>query len=104
MREKVKNLEVNRMRNRCILDSLTSVDIQEGGKIVGKVIQRYEWVLYRENFKKSPIKKDIEKLFSVRQKYKDEGNDFLQAFLKFLMNVFYAIQTRKDKIDFDKCK
>ena len=69
---KVKKIEVNRMRNGHIIDTLTSVDTQEIVKIGGKVIQIYKGVIYRENFKVSPFRKVIEKFFASRQKYKDE--------------------------------
>ena len=46
VKEKVKNVEVNRMRNGNIIDTLTSVDICEIVKIGGKVIQIYEGVHY----------------------------------------------------------
>ena len=75
IQEKVKKIEFNRMRNGNIFDTLTSFDIQEIVKIGGKVIKIYEGVLYRENFKISPFRKVIEKLFALRQKYKDEKND-----------------------------
>ena len=71
VKEKVKNVEVNRMRNGYIIDTLTSVDICEIAKIGGKVIQIYEVVIYRVNFIISPFRKVIEQLFSLRQKYKD---------------------------------
>ena len=58
------------MRNGYIIDILTSVDIQEIVKIGGKVIKIYEGVIYRENFKVSPFKKVIDKLFALRQEYK----------------------------------
>ena len=45
------------MRNGYIVDTLNSVDIQEIVKTGGKVIQIYEGVIYRENFKVSPFKK-----------------------------------------------
>ena len=48
--EKVKNIEVKRMRNGYTIDTLTSVDFQEIVKIGRKVIQIYEAVIYRENF------------------------------------------------------
>ena len=50
------------MRNGYIIDTLTSVDIQEIIKIGGKLVQIYEGVIYRENFKISPFRKVIEKL------------------------------------------
>ena len=86
VKEKVKNVEVSRMRNGYIIDVLTSVDICEIVKIGGKVVEIYEGVLYRENFKVSPFRKVIEKLFALRQKYKDEHNDLMQGLVKLIMN------------------
>ena len=48
IKEKVEKIEVNRMRNGYIIDTLTSVDICEIVKIGGKVIQIYEGVIYRK--------------------------------------------------------
>ena len=48
VKEKVKNVEVNRMRNGYIVDTLTSVDICDNIKFGGKVIEIYE-VLFIEN-------------------------------------------------------
>ena len=70
--EKVKKIEVNRMRNGYIIHTLTSLDIQEIVKIGGKVIEIYEGVIYRGNFKISPFRRVLEKLFPLRQKYKDK--------------------------------
>ena len=96
VKEKVKKIEVNRMRNGYIIDTLTSVDIQEIVKIGGRVVQMYEGVIYRENFKISPFRKVIEKLFALRQKYKDEKNDLMQGLVKLIMNSLYGVQIRKD--------
>ena len=51
IKEKVKKVEVNRMRSGYIIDTLTSVDICEIVKIGGRVVEIYEGVIYRENFK-----------------------------------------------------
>ena len=72
VKEKVKKIEVNRMRSGFIIDTLTSVDIQEIVKIGGEVVEIYEGVIYRENFKVGPFRKITEKLFALRQKYKDK--------------------------------
>ena len=48
------------MRNGYIKDHLTSVDIQEIVKVRGKVVEIYESVIYRENFKVSPFRKNID--------------------------------------------
>ena len=45
------------MRNGSIIDTLTSVDIQEIVKIGCGVIWTYEGVIYRENFKVGPLRK-----------------------------------------------
>ena len=104
VKEKVKNVEVNRLRNGYIIDTLTSVDIFEIVKIGGKVIEIYEGVIYRENFKISPFRKVIEKLFGLRQKFKDEHNDLMQRLVKLIMNGLYGVQIRKDIDQSYKCK
>ena len=71
----VKNVikhNIKRMRNAYIIDTLTSVDIQEIVKIVGMVIQFYEGVICRKIFKVSLFKEVIEKLFNSRTKCKKE--------------------------------
>ena len=77
VKEHEKKIEINRMRNGYIKDHLTSVDIQEIVKIGGKVIEIYGGKIYRENFKVSPFRKVIDKLFALRQKYKDKNNDVM---------------------------
>ena len=57
VKEKIKKGEVHRKVIGYIIDALTSVDIQEGDKIRGKVIQIYEGIIYRENFKISSFRK-----------------------------------------------
>ena len=102
--EKVKNVEVNRMRNGYIIDTLTSVDICGIVKIGGKVIKIYEGVIYRENFKINPFRKVIENLFALRQKYKDEHNDLMEKLVKLILVSLYGAQIRKDIDQSYKCK
>ena len=104
VKEKEKKIEINRMGNGYIIDTLTSVDIQEIVKIGGKVIEIYQSVIYRENFKVSPFRKVIDKLFALRQKYKDEGNDVMQLLVKLLMNSLYGENIRKDIEEKFACK
>ena len=104
VKEKVKKLEVNRMRNGYIIDTLTSIDIQEIVKIGGKVIGICQGVIYRENFKVTPFRKVIEKLFALRQKYKDEKNYLMQGLVKLIMNSLYGVQIRKDINESYYCK
>ena len=56
------------MKNGFIIDTLTSVDIQEIFKIERRVIQIYEVVIYWENFKMSSSRKIRGKLFALRKK------------------------------------
>ena len=104
LKEKVKNVEVNRMTNGYFIDTLTSVDICEILKIGGKEIEIYEGVSYRENFKISPFRKVIERLFALRHKYKDEHNDLMQGLIILNMNNLYGVQIRKDIDQSYKCK
>ena len=92
------------MRNGYIIDTLTSIDIGEIVKNSGKVIEIYEGVFYRENFKISPFRKVKEKLFALRQKYKDEKNDLMQALIKLIMNSLYGVQIRRDINESYYCK
>ena len=96
VKEKEKKIEINRMRNGCIIEHLTSVDKQEIVTIRGKVIEIYEGVIYRKNFKVSPFRKVIDKLLGLRQKYKDENKDVMQFLVKLLMNSLYVENIRKD--------
>ena len=104
IKEREKKIEINRMRNGYIIDILTSVDIQEIVKIGGKVIEIYEGVIYKQNFKVSSFRKVIDKLFALRQKYKDEGNDVMQLLVKLLMNSLYGENIRKDIEEKFACK
>ena len=104
IKERVKKTEINRMRNGYFVDVLTSVDIKEIVKIGGKVIEICEGVIYRENFRVSPLKKVIDKLFELREKYKDEKNDVMQFFVKLFMNSLYGEQIRKDIEENYQCK
>ena len=104
VKEKEKKIEINRMRNGYITQVLTSVDIQEIVKIGGKVIEIYEGVIYREIYKVSPFKKVIDKLFELRQKYKEENNDVMQLLVKLIMNSLYGELSRKDFSESYQCK
>ena len=104
IKAKIKFIEINPMRNGYIVDVLTSVDIHEIVKIGGRVIQIFEGVIYRQNFKISTIGKVIEKLVALRQKYKNKFIDFLQGLIELTMNSPYGVQIRKDIMTFYKCR
>ena len=57
IKEKEKKIESNRMRNGCITQVLTSVDIQKIVKIGGRIIEIYEGVIYKQNFERNPFEK-----------------------------------------------
>ena len=96
VREREKKNESFRVRNGYIIDHRSSVDFQEIIKIGGRLIEIYEGVIYRENFKVCPFRKMIDKLFSLRQKYKDEKNEVMHLLVKLMMETFYGEQIRKD--------
>ena len=104
VKENENKNEINRMGNGYIIEHLTSVDIQEIVKIGGKVIEIYEVVIYRENYKVSPFRKVIDKLFALRQKCKNENNDVMQLLVKLLMNSLYGENIRKDFEEKFACK
>ena len=104
IKERVNKTEINCMRNGYIIDTLTSVDIQEIVKIGGKVIEIYEGVIYREIFKISPFRKVIDILFALRLKYKEERDEVMQLLVKLLMNALYGEQIRKDIEEKFACK
>ena len=79
------------MRKGYIVHTLTSVGNQELVKKRGKVIQAYEAVFYRENYKISPVRKVTEKIFASRQNYKDKSNDLIQSSVKLIMNSLYSV-------------
>ena len=68
VKESAGKKEINRMRNRYIIDCLTSVHNLEIVEIGGKVIEFYEGVIYRKNFQITPFTKVIEQVFAFRQK------------------------------------
>ena len=88
VKKRVKKIGINLMRIGFKVDTLTSVDNQENVKIGGKVIEIYQGVIYRENFKVFPLKKVTDKLFELRQKCKNENNDVMQLLVKLIMNSF----------------
>ena len=92
------------MSNGYITQVLTSVNFQEIVKIGGRVIEIYEGVIYRENFKINPFEKVITKLFALRQKYKEEKNDVMQLLVKLIMNALYGDFLRKDITESYQCK
>ena len=46
----------------------------------------------------------IDKLFEVRQKYKDENKDVMHVLVKLIMNSLYGEQIRKDNEESYECK
>ena len=68
------------------------------------MIEIYEGVIYRENFKISPFRIVIEKLYALRQKCKDEKNDLMQGLVKLIMNSLYGVQIRRDINESYYCK
>ena len=84
------------MRNGYITQVLTSVDVHEIIKIGCKVVEIYEGVIYREIFEINAFQKVIDKLFALRQKYKEEINDVMQLLVKLIMSALYGEFLRQD--------
>ena len=76
----------NPIRKGYIIYPLTSVDFQELVKLGRKVIPFYECVMYRKNFKISPLIKVMEKMFALKQEYKYEGKDLRQSLVILIIN------------------
>ena len=104
VKERVRKMEINRMRNGYIIRTLTFVDFQEIVKIVGNVFEVYEGIIYLEIFEVSPLKKVIDRLFQLRQKNIDKNNDDMQLLVKVIMNSEYGEQIRKDIEESYECK
>ena len=68
------------------------------------MIGTYEGVISRKNFKTSPFRKVIENLFTLGQKYKDEGNDLMRNLVKLFVNSLYGVQIRKKSNESYECK
>ena len=66
VKKREKKIEINRMQIGYFINTLTSVGIHEVVKIGGKIIEIYEDVIYRENFKVSPFREVIDKFFASR--------------------------------------
>ena len=64
----------------------------------------YEGLIYQKEFKVSPSKKVIDKLFELRQKYRAENNDVMHLLVKLIMNSLYGEQIRKDIEESCQCK
>ena len=78
------------MRTGYIIDTLKSVDMQEIVKIGGEVMEIYEGVIYRKSFKISPFRNVFDKLFALRQNYRDERNNDMQLLVIFSMKSLYG--------------
>ena len=64
----------------------------------------YEGVIYHENFKVSPFKKVVDKLFELGQNCKDENIDVMQLLVKLNINSLYGEQIREDIEESYQCK
>ena len=97
VKEKVTEIEVNGIRNGCIIDALTCVDIFVIAEVVGKVIEIYESVVYRKNFSKSPFRKVlINYLLSDKNLKTKVLTQLMQGLVKSVMNSLYGVRIRND--------
>ena len=68
------------------------------------MIQINQGVIYRDNFKTSPLRKVIEKLFALRKKNEDKHKDLMQKSVTIIMNSLYGVQMRRGIDECYKCK
>ena len=68
------------------------------------MIQIYEGVIYREKYKVSLFKIVLDKLFELRQKYKEENNEVMQLLVKLIMKNYYGKFLRKENLESNQCK
>ena len=68
------------------------------------MIEIFEDVIYRENFKVSLFREDFDELFTLGQKYKNENNDVMQLLIIFLLNSLFGVQIRKNIEESFACK
>ena len=54
--------------------------------------------------KKNPFERVIDKLFALRQKYKEEKNEVMQLLVKLIMNALYGEFLRNDITESYQCK
>ena len=87
---------VNRFRNGQIIDTISSVDIQEIVRFGGKIEKIYSGVVYEENYKVSPFYQYVTNLFELRLKYKSEKNEAASDLVKLLLNSLFGGMIRKD--------
>ena len=60
--------------------------------------------MWKKNFRISPFKKVLEKLFALTKKYEDEHNDVMQGLVKLIMNSLYGVRIRNVIIEYYKGK
>ena len=68
MREKIRQIEVDRLRKGYIVETLTSVDFQEIDKLGGKVKKIYEGVIRKKIFTHHFSEFFFQELFDLRRK------------------------------------
>ena len=76
------------MRDGYIVDILTSTDIQETIKRGRKQLNFMKKVFIERILNYQRLEKLVKKLFVLRPKYKDEGNDFMQSIVKIDIEPF----------------
>ena len=90
VKERIKKIELYRIRIGFVVDTLTSVDFEE---IVntGVVFKIDEAVIYKEKFEVNPNRNVIELLFKLGLKYRDEHEEVMHFSANFSMNSLYGL-------------
>ena len=91
-----KKIEVLRSRTGQCCDILTSVDIQEIVRCGGMIIRIFDGMIFEENFEINPFREFVLDLYTLKAKFKKEGNKVGYALVKLLLNALYGKMVQKD--------
>ena len=87
--------EINRMRNGTIIDTFTSININEISKSGGVILEVYEG-FFCHNLEYNPYTEFVTDMFEKRDSFKSQGKDLLQNLAKKTGLSVYAGNIRKD--------
>ena len=75
---------------------MTSVDNKEIIRTGGKLMKRFEGVIYKEDSRVNNFPRVLDKMFELGISYKDRNDEKMQLLVELLMNSLYGEQIRKD--------
>ena len=95
-----QHLPVKDQKNRTqigyLIHNLTSVDNKEIIRIGGKLIKRFEEVIFKEDSRVNNFPRVLDKKFELRKSYKERNDEVIKFLVELLMNSLYGEQIGKD--------